>query len=177
MTIYVETPRLLLRQWQNKDIPEFVEMNGDRRVMEYFPNVLTPQESENSILRYSNSIDTKGFGFWAAELKNEKRFIGFIGLNQIDGNHPAAAEIEIGWRLLPKYWRQGLASEGALGSLSYASNELKISRIVSQTPITNIASQGVMKKVGMYDTHKNFKHPSIAPDHPLAEHVLYQIDL
>lgn len=42
---YIETERLLLRDWREEDLPFFVEMNQDPRVMEYFPGPLTESET------------------------------------------------------------------------------------------------------------------------------------
>lgn len=35
----LETPRLVLRQWQDSDIEEWVKMGSDPRVMEFFPSL------------------------------------------------------------------------------------------------------------------------------------------
>jgi len=44
MKIYLETERLILRDWQEEDFTPFAAMNQDPHVMEYFPNLLTPTE-------------------------------------------------------------------------------------------------------------------------------------
>ncbi len=44
-TRYIETPRLILRDWQDSDLLPFTEMNADPKVMEYFVKPLTVKES------------------------------------------------------------------------------------------------------------------------------------
>jgi RimJ/RimL family protein N-acetyltransferase len=77
----IETNRLILRQWQSSDTEPFISLNADPRVMEFFPATLSRAESEAMISRIKEKIRQQGFGFWAAELKETKSFIGFIGLN------------------------------------------------------------------------------------------------
>jgi RimJ/RimL family protein N-acetyltransferase len=49
--------------------------------MEFFPATLSRAETEAMISTIEERISQHGFGFWAAELKETKGFIGFIGLN------------------------------------------------------------------------------------------------
>ncbi|KZL24190.1 hypothetical protein PsWM33_02710 [Pseudovibrio sp. WM33] len=41
----VETERLVLRRWEERDLDGVVRMNGDPRVMEFFRSLNTPDES------------------------------------------------------------------------------------------------------------------------------------
>ncbi len=43
--IYIETPRLLLRDWKEEDLVPFAKMNCNPHVMKYFPKPLTKSES------------------------------------------------------------------------------------------------------------------------------------
>ena len=43
--IYIEIPRLLLRDWKEEDLVPFAKMNCDPHVMKYFPKPLTKSES------------------------------------------------------------------------------------------------------------------------------------
>ena len=45
MQKYIETPRLILRDWKEEDIPFFARMNADPNVMEFFLNSLSSEES------------------------------------------------------------------------------------------------------------------------------------
>ena len=75
-----------------------------------------------------------------------------------------------------KYWGYGYASEGAQKCLEIGFKKFKLREIVSIAVKDNLNSIKVMQQIGMQqDQNGNFMHPSIAPDSPLAEHVLYRI--
>lgn len=38
--IYIETERLFLRSWKSEDLPPFIAMNKDKRVMRYYDSPL-----------------------------------------------------------------------------------------------------------------------------------------
>lgn len=43
--VYIETPRLLLRDWKEEDFVVFSEMNSSPSVMKYFLHPLSEEES------------------------------------------------------------------------------------------------------------------------------------
>jgi len=45
----VRTERLILRQRQENDLKPFAELNADPRVREFFPSVLTSEESDDLV--------------------------------------------------------------------------------------------------------------------------------
>ena len=45
MNTYIETPRLILRDWIEEDIPVFAELNSNDQVMEFFLKKLSYQET------------------------------------------------------------------------------------------------------------------------------------
>ena len=87
----IETERLILRQWQESDLPAFAEMNADPIVMRYFPRLLTRDESDDLARRMHRLIKDNGFGFWAVSAKDTGGFLGMVGLHQ----QPADSGLEI----------------------------------------------------------------------------------
>jgi RimJ/RimL family protein N-acetyltransferase len=171
----IETPRLILRQWQASDYAPFADLNASTAVMEYFHSVLSRAESDALVDRLIALIDESGWGFWATEIQSSGKLIGFVGLVPVADEYPFAPGVEIGWRLAEQFWGHGYASEAAKASLHYAFSELVLPEVVSITTCTNLKSQNVMKKIGMLNTKKNFYHHAVALDSPLSEHVLYKI--
>lgn len=104
------TPRLILRQWLDSDTAPFIQMCADDDVMRYFPNKLDADEAVAFMQRLRNSIDTRGWGLYAVELKATGEFIGFIGLHIHPPEFEMADAPEIGWRLLPQCWNKGYAT-------------------------------------------------------------------
>lgn len=170
----IETERLCLRAWLPSDEQGFIEMNQDSQVMEFFPNLLTPEESIALIRKIQRHFDTHGYGLWACTLKSGE-FMGFIGLNIPDFQAAFTPCVEIGWRLAAQYWGQGFATEGAKAVLSYAEHQLGLKDVVSFTVLANRRSRRVMEKLGMtHDPSENFHHPKLPLEHPCSMHVLYR---
>ena len=96
--IQLETPRLILRQWQARDFEAFADLNADPDVMRYFPATLSKNESDLLAGRFQNSITACGLGFWAVELKENQQFIGFVGLANQAERYAFSPCVEIGWR-------------------------------------------------------------------------------
>jgi RimJ/RimL family protein N-acetyltransferase len=174
----ITTERLILRAWKNEDVPPYAEMNADPRVREFFPSVLTRQQSEAEVRRLQAIYDADGFCLFAAELIETGEFVGFIGLITMTFAVPFVAQpaVEIGWRLSHKYWGKGLATEGARGAVRYAFEALKLHEIVAITVPANVRSRRVMEKIGMrHLPERDFDHPGVPVGHPLRRHVLYAL--
>ncbi|WOE30630.1 MULTISPECIES: GNAT family N-acetyltransferase [unclassified Acinetobacter] len=170
----LETERLILRQWQVQDYLPFINMGLDPEVMQYFPDLLTREESLQFIDTVKDIIDQNQWGFWAVVLKQTGEFIGFIGLHHQPEQFEFSPCVEIGWRLARQYWGNGYATEGAKAAIVYAFNQLNLNKIVSFTAEINLPSQSVMKRIGMSKVGE-FNHPKLSSGHDLEKHVLYQI--
>jgi RimJ/RimL family protein N-acetyltransferase len=172
----LETERLLLRRWRAEDREPFASINDDAKGMEFFPARLTREESDALVDRIEAHFAERGFGAWAAELRGEGEFIGFIGLAvpQFDAHFTPC--VEIGWRLARAHWGQGLATEGARAVMHYAFAELGLAEVVSFTVPGNVRSRRVMEKLGMtHDADDDFDHPGVPEGHRLQRHVLYRL--
>jgi RimJ/RimL family protein N-acetyltransferase len=170
------TCRLLLREWRAEDLEPFARMNGDPRVMEFFPAVLSREESDALVERIETHFAKHDFGLWAAEHSADGAFIGFIGLSFPSFEAHFTPCVEIGWRLAAEYWGRGLATEGAREAVRYAFEGVGLDSIVSMTVPANRASRRVMEKLGMtHDPADDFDHPNLPLGHPLCRHVLYRL--
>jgi RimJ/RimL family protein N-acetyltransferase len=176
--LQLETPRLVLRRWEEVDRAPFAAMNADPVVMHFYVAPYTRQESDEAIDRYLAAFESVGFSFFAATLRETGAFVGTIGLQTLRDdipnlNHPA---IEIGWRLTQASQGQGLATEGARAIVDFAFHQLGLDEVVAITALPNQPSRRVMEKLGM--THRpefDFNHPRIAAGHPYERHTLYSL--
>jgi len=172
----IKTDRLLLQSWREEDLDPLAELNADPRVMEFLPAPLTREESRARLELYNQHIKDHGWGLWAVSAPGVSDFIGWIGLWPIGFDAHFTPAIEVGWRLLPQFWGQGYATEGARASLAYGFNTLNLDEIVSVTVPANLRSIRVMEKLGMHrDPKDDFNHPKFPEGHPLSRHVLYRI--
>ena len=175
MTMLV-TLRLHLRPWRESDFEPFSVLNADPRVMKYFPSCLSQTESNALAQLLQNAVDTDDWGFWVLERQQDARFIGFVGLQAQPHRLPFSPCIEIGWRLAYDTWGQGYATEAAVRCLQFGFDYLGLQEIVSFTTRSNMRSQRLMQRLGMLrNITEDFIHPSLPPDHPLAQHVLYRL--
>jgi RimJ/RimL family protein N-acetyltransferase len=174
----LETGRLLMRNWTDRDAEAFHRLNSDDRVMEFFP--LRRDFAQAQVLRrkLADVIDRQGYGFSAVERKSDSACLGFCGLVQCQLEpHFAADEIEVGWRLLPEFWGQGYATEAARAWLRFGFEKLNLPRIVSFAVDGNRRSTAVMERIGMQRRPDlDFDHPRVPDTHPrLKRHVTYVI--
>lgn len=172
-------PRLRLRQWTDADYESFAALNADPEVMAHFHAPMSRDQSDGLAHRIRNTIDERGWGFWAAEVHTgpDRGFIGFIGLNI-----PAATDlpfqpcVEIGWRLSRAVWGQGLATEGARMSLRIGFEVLGLDEIVAMTQLRNQRSRAVMERLGMREAvGEEFEHPLVPAGSHARASCLYRL--
>ncbi len=172
----LETPRLLLRPWQEGDLAPFAALNADPVVMEYFVKTLTREESDALAARIQAAIDGLGYGLWALELRETGEFLGFTGLAEQTFSAHFTPAVEVGWRLASSAWGHGYASEAARAALTDGFTRAGLDEIVSMTAATNVRSQRVMQRLGMtHDPDDDFDHPNVPAGNPLRAHILYRI--
>ena len=179
MSTIIETPRLLLRNWQEEDRAFFHEINSDPEVMEFFPALRSREESDALMDRIVAMITEDSFGFYALQDKATGDVVGFTGLMRTDLEpFMPKGVLEIGWRLAKRYWGKGYVTEAALASLAYAFNERGEDEVVSFAVHNNHRSTSVMQRIGMVnDPKRDFDHPKVPDSHPqLKRHVLYTIN-
>lgn len=169
----IETERLYLREWTEKDVRALVEMNKDPQVMHYFPSTLTEAETLAMLERIKAGFKNNGFSFFACVLKESDECIGFVGLSIPGLQMPFTPCVEIGWRLQAKHQGKGYATEAARAVLKYGFEDLGLKEIVSFTPEGNTPSRRVMGKIGMTrNPAEDFVHPKYPEGHVF---VLYRI--
>jgi RimJ/RimL family protein N-acetyltransferase len=171
------TARLILRRWRDSDREPFQALNADPRVMEFFPALLTAEETDQAIARIARHFAQHGFGLYAAELIETEAFIGYVGLSVPAFEAPFMPAIEIGWRLAFDYWGRGLATEGARAVVRHAFETLRLPGLVSFTALANLRSRRVMENIGMvHDSDGDFDHPGLPEGLRLRRLVLYRIN-
>ncbi len=170
----IESEGLGMRAWEEKDIPHFIRMNQDTRVMKHFPALMSAEQTREAAQRYNAHIQAHGFGFFATELKESGALVGMVGMMHIGFESHFTPGVEIGWRLLPEFWGQGHAPEAARACLRFAFEKLKLEHVYSFASRVNLNSEKVMQKIGM-ELIGSFVHPLLPKDSPLQDFILYEI--
>ena len=171
----IRTERLLMRRWERRDRAPFADLNADPEVMRHFPTLLDRVASDTAVDRYLEYFEHNGFGIWVLERLEDGEFLGFTGLNAMPEGVPGEGDQEVGWRLARHAWHQGYATEAARAAVDVAFGPLRLPRVWSMTAVSNVASQAVMRRIGMVE-HVRFEHPGIPRRHPLRPHVVYRLD-
>lgn len=65
---------------------------------------------------------------------------------------PSDGEVEVGYSIVPRFQRQGFASEGVSALIAWAFAHDGVERIVAQTLPESTASQGLLRKLGFHPT-------------------------
>ena len=176
----LETSRLLLRPWEDRDRAPFAAINADAAVRRYYyPALLSPAETDEMIDRCRDHLAQRGFGFLALEARNDGHLIGGLGLSRPGPEVPSttgAPQIEIGWILGRLDWRRGYAFEAASACLADAWTRLGVREVVGYTSTINAPSRHLMEKLGMARTAADdFEDTTVPVGNPLRPHVLYRI--
>ncbi len=103
--------------------------------------------------------------------------LGFCGIKRV--NSPGAGELtdshEIGWRLRPEAWGQGIAKEAAIASLDLAFGRFDAPLVIALTVAGNRASWGLMERLGMTRrADLDFIDERFGPE--LNPSIVYRID-
>lgn len=178
-SIRLETARLILRPWEDRDRQPMAAIQGDPQVRRFFLRPLTSEEVDKDIDMAIEKAAVNGFHTQAAESKATGDLIGLIGINIIPDfirdAIPSRPLVEIGWVLAPRHWGQGLAGEGAAAWLDYAWS-IGLEEVVSTTALINGPSRRVMEKLGMQrDPADDYERPTLPPGNPSRPHMVYRL--
>jgi RimJ/RimL family protein N-acetyltransferase len=172
----IKTDRLALREWRESDLPAFAALNADPRVMEFFPALLSREESDAAAARMGAHFRAHGFGRWAVEVPGVAEFIGVAGLSVVNFEAPFTPCVEVSWRLAFDHWGRGYATEAAWAAMEDGFRRLRLNEIVSFTAVANRRSRRVMEKLRMGRCEaEDFDHPLLPEGHPLRRHVFYRL--
>jgi RimJ/RimL family protein N-acetyltransferase len=110
-----------------------------------------------------------GLGYWMAFMREGGEFVGLMMLPPAHGpdqpDDPTVADL--GYRLLRRCWRQGLATEASRALLRHAFETVGMRRVIAQTMAVNAASRGVMAAAGL--RYVRTYHPEFDDPLPGAE--------
>ena len=167
MASRLQSERLILRAWQDRDRAPYFELASDPVVMQHLTLLATREASDAWIDRHRGQLAEHGFAYWAVELRATSRLVGAVGLSRVNYDAHFTPAIGVGWRLAQPYWGHGYASEAAHTALEHGFEELGLEEIVAVTIPANIRSQQVMRRLGMtYSPADDFDHPRLPEGHP-----------
>ena len=156
------TPRLVVRAWQDADKPAYAALNADPEVMAHFPSTLTAEQSNEMVDRLVHLWTEHGFGGWAVSpLEAPERIVGYAGLSWRD--YAGTMRVNLGFRFAFEAWGRGYATEIGLGALEAAFDVLALPEVRALARPANLASQRVLRKIGMTEIGTLDDVPGEAP--------------
>ncbi len=168
----LHTARIRLVPLRDDHLEYEVELDADPEVMRYLGNGRARDRREVEALhreRLARATPVPGLGFWAGFVEEEfakegfggepsvgepsvgEAFVGWWILEppQRADQGPVDGQAELGYRLLRRYWRRGLASEGARELIRHGFVDLGLDRIFAETMAVNVASRATMAAAGL----------------------------
>ena len=137
--MYIETPRMIVRDFIPEDATDLHEIFGDDETMKKCEPAYDFEKTEKFLTSFC--IGRKGAV--AAVHKESGKLIGYILFNEIDKDI-----YELGWFFSRSFWRQGYAYESCKAVINYAFRELNAQKIFAET-IDAVKSVGLMRKLGL----------------------------
>jgi len=147
MNKIIDTGRLILRRFTLDDLPAFFQLGSRPEIIRYAQS--TPWASLDEARAFMvaapfQDYATYGYGRFACVWKESGEVIGFSGLKYV----PEIGDTELGYRFLPEFWGMGLATEAGRASIEFARADLSLTRLVAMVHPDNLASAGVLAKLG-----------------------------
>lgn len=141
----METTRLTFRDWQLDDVEPFHVICSDPRVMQFVGDgrPWSRDKTRSFIERAMAASRSLGYCQWPLIYKPDAQLIGYCGFVAAEGG------AEIGWRLSPQYWGQGLATEAARCALQYGFETLEFESVKATVQARNPPSIRIVEKLGM----------------------------
>lgn len=143
----LETERLFINKIEPKDLSWLIEMRTPDAVNRYLggPEMQNAEALTKRMPFYLECHEKFGYGFCTMTLKSTGEKIGTSGLQPLEDT----GEIEVGYNLSEKFWRQGLGYECCDGWLRYGFDVENLDRIVAVAHPDNTGSWRIMEKCGM----------------------------
>ncbi|MEP7357338.1 MAG: GNAT family protein [Anaerolineales bacterium] len=145
----LETPRLVLRRFQDRDLPAFVEYRNDPEVARYqsWDSISAPRAQ--TFIQEQKKVEPGIPGQWfqfAAELKASGALAGDLGLcvTVLD-----ARQAQLGVTFAREHQHHGLATEAMTAVLDFAFINLDLHRVIAIVDAENSASARLMGRVGL----------------------------
>lgn len=148
MSLILQTPRLLVREFSLADAPALHLICGNRRTMRHVGDGTTLDLARcTEWIRVAlRDYAGKGYGAWGVFVQGAEPMAGYAGIVSA----ARRADPEIIYALQPQWWRQGLAGELIPALLAHGFARHGLSRIVATVAPANIASCRAVERVGLH---------------------------
>ena len=137
--MYIETPRMIIRDFTRSDAADLHDIFGDDETMENCEPAYDFEKTKEFLTSFC--IDRKGAV--AAVHKESGKMMGYILFKRQD-----EGVYEMGWIYNRNFWQQGYAYESCKAVIDYAFRDLKAHKVFAEA-IDAVKSVGLMQRLGM----------------------------
>lgn len=149
--MYLETERLILRDYKITDSEAYFKLKSDVKTMYYLQDIqlFSKEESDKDLAHILLDLksDNRQFYFLCAELKDTHEQIGSVGYT-VASHTPVGKLVDAGYFIYPKFWNNGYMTEAFNKVLEFAFLENNVYRVTTGCLAENIGSEKVMQKCG-----------------------------
>jgi RimJ/RimL family protein N-acetyltransferase len=146
----VATDRLVLRRFDAADVDALAAVFAKPEVWRFpYGRAFSREDTESFLAQQMAHWEACGFGLWLAVHRESQRAIGYVGLSVPMFLPEILPAVEVGWRLDPDAWGQGLATEAATAALREGFETLQLEEITSIPQVGNPQSSRVCERLGM----------------------------
>ncbi len=141
----LETKRLILHPFREEDVEVMAQLFANPDFMRFSLGVFTERKQTIAFIEKVIGWDRAGIpSQFAVVPHGEDAIIGYCGFFY----HPehGIEDIEIGYRLDPRYWNRGLITEAARAVRDHGFRDWDLSRVISLIHPENIPSRRVAEK-------------------------------
>lgn len=150
--MYLETERLLLRDYEPTDLKSYFELKSDPKTMYYLQDLrlFTMRQAKDDLKQIlaDQKSESRKFYFFNIVLKKSGRSIGSIGYTVTD-HTPVGKLVQAGYFTVPGAWGQGYTTEALKRVLRFAFLENNVYRVTTGCLKENAGSEKVMRKCGL----------------------------
>lgn len=146
----LETQRLIIRPWEESDLPHYLAMSTDVGYNCFTPPgiYLVKDEAEalEKIRARMKVFSEKGLSKFPVFEKETGTFVGTCGGDpfQLNGKD----EVELGYRMMLAHWNKGYATEAANALCEYLLWDLELPAVFGFALPVNTGSIKVLEKAG-----------------------------
>ena len=151
----IETERLVLKLYTDREEDEFIRLLTDPVVMRFVDKGPLSSEQAHSLWRklmnefYPQGVDT----IWAVFAKDDGRFVGNASLRP---RPERQKDWEIGYYLKPDEWGKGFATEIAKRLVRFGFENAGLTEVFATVDKENLASIHVLEKSGLTFYRKEY---------------------
>ncbi len=152
MATYLETDRLILREFNPADEQNLFDLDSDPAVVEFLTKRPSTREEVLASLERIENLRVKfqgRFGVWTVIERISGEFIGWFHFRPGKRDLENIKLIELGYRFKKSAWGQGYAQEGSRALIKKGFEELGVEEVFALTMETNVRSRNVMEKCGL----------------------------